>query len=208
MHDEATYVHCDFNLQTFFRDHCLAKLILTFSWTPISDCGWVIVLNDCNMVIGQESNTFFDEVAQEERQVDPYFHYEDGTLRYVSLRGCSGNPSGCKHPMMKEEGRYSVLWIQRQLKSDDPLAVLMRRDEQFPITQPKTDPIVDMNIMRMRPYFLGDVDDVEYRVITHIQWENASDIYAAVNTLLKTSLAHHSGSRLLHTQSRVYSLRR
>ena len=85
----------------------------------------------------------------------------------------------------------------------------MRRDEQFPITQPKTDPIDDMNIMRMRPYFLGDVDDVEYRAITSILWEKTSDTCVAVNTLVKTSLAHHSGtlktSPPSHPKPRVFT---
>ena len=53
----------------------------------MSDCDWEIVFNDCNIVIRQESDTLFDEVAQEERQVDPYFHNEDVTICILTERG-------------------------------------------------------------------------------------------------------------------------
>ena len=34
---------------------------------------WVVILDDCNIVIGQEDVTFFDPVAQEEVSSEPTF---------------------------------------------------------------------------------------------------------------------------------------
>ena len=73
--------------ETLLRDHCLCHSMLTFSWTLMSDCDWEIVFNDCNIVIRQESDTLFDEVAQEERQVHPHFHNEDVTICILTERG-------------------------------------------------------------------------------------------------------------------------
>ena len=49
--------------------------MLVFSRTVMPRCGWVVVLDHCNILTSQEDDTFFHEVAQEVRQVGPPFHH-------------------------------------------------------------------------------------------------------------------------------------
>ena len=53
------------------------------------------------------------------------------------------------------------------MKLDGTLAVKMWREVRFGITQPQTDPIDDMNGMRMTPYIRRE-DDIENCIITSI----------------------------------------
>ena len=59
------------------------------------------------------------------------------------------------------------LRLKRVLKLDSTLAVKMWSDVWFRITQPPTDPIDDMNGMRMTPYSRSD-DDIENCIVTGI----------------------------------------
>ena len=57
----------------------------------------------------------------------------------------------------------------------------MREDVCFAITQPHTEPINDLNVMRMRPYIRNE-DSVKSCISTGMQWDTALNICGAVKT--------------------------
>ena len=54
---------------------------------------------DMHIVIRQDHDTFFDEVAQEERQFGPHFHHEGGKTCVVTGRQFSDPRSWYERPL-------------------------------------------------------------------------------------------------------------
>ena len=69
----------DLTSQRFLRDHRLCRPMLVFPKAVTPGYGWVVGLDDGNIVIGQEDDTFYNEDAREDRQVGPHFHHEGVT---------------------------------------------------------------------------------------------------------------------------------
>ena len=78
----------------------------------------------------QENVTFFDEVAQEERQVGPH----------------------CHRPLLRKEVMCPKRQFEHVMKLGGTLGVMVRGDVCFAVTQPRTEPIDELNAIRMRPY--------------------------------------------------------
>ena len=70
-----------------------------FSRKLLLGYGWLVVLDDYNIVVSQEDDSFFDEVAQEERPTDPQFHHDGVVVCALTERGCSDTRSMHKLPM-------------------------------------------------------------------------------------------------------------
>ena len=66
--------------------------------------GWEVVLDDGNIVIRQEDDFFFDEIAQEERQARPHFHHEGVEECALTGRECSDLLSKFKRACAKIGG--------------------------------------------------------------------------------------------------------
>ena len=82
------------------------------------------------------------------------------------------------------------------MKLDGTVMVTMRRDTWFAITQPRTEPIDDLNDMRMRPNIRSD-DDVEYCIIQGTHRDKALNVRGAVKTPVKVPPTTHGVA--LHT---------
>ena len=83
----------------FFWKEYMFHLMFAFSRTVVLGDGWVIVVDDMNIVIRQDHDTFFDEVAQGERRFGPHYHHEGGKTCAVTGRQFSDPRSWYERPL-------------------------------------------------------------------------------------------------------------